>query len=158
MFIPLRYHFIMDPVSESAKKQLCTVVSKNNFGLFLRKKSLFIGVRLISSPPLAPIFICTYMLEFAIATSQPTVARLILPILEKQYSIYTEKSFNNSIMREKLLRGLPQRHLANYIALTRNTSFRFKYYFQKTGCQSMHQKGLKIRIFRIPNIIIQHLW
>ena len=35
------------------------------------------------------------LLEFAISTSRPTAARLILQIRAKYYSMYTEKSFYN---------------------------------------------------------------
>ena len=38
------------------------------------------------------------LLEFAISTSRPTAARLILQILAKYYSMYISKSFNNCII------------------------------------------------------------
>ena len=48
------------------------------------------------------------LLEFAISTSRPTAARLILQILAKYYSMYTSKSFNNCIMY--ILWGRASRH------------------------------------------------
>ena len=38
------------------------------------------------------------LLKFAISTSRPTAARLILQIFAKYFSMYTEKSFNNCII------------------------------------------------------------
>ena len=43
------------------------------------------------------------LLEFAISTSRPTAARLILQILAKYYSMDTSKSFNNYILSHPVL-------------------------------------------------------